>query len=102
MLTSGPLDWGRPGKPEAGQGSEAPFPLLLPPTTASLPQHTESLTGDLVQHHVQTAAKGGIETHGHRDRHVAEGLGQAAAVDVIFCQNIWRPGWGAGEGKLSQ
>lgn len=72
------------GKPGAGQGPNVPFPLIL--------------THDLVQHHVQAAAKGGVETHGHRDRHVAESLGQAAAVDVILCQDIWGPG----VGKLSQ
>lgn len=60
---------------------------------------TQSLTSDLVQHHVQAAAKGGIETHGHRDGHMAEGLGQAAAVDIIFCQDIWRPGLGKGRGN---
>lgn len=59
---------------------------------SSHPQHTRILTSDLVQHQVQAAAKGGIETHGHRNRHVAEGLGQAAAVDIILCQDIWRPG----------
>lgn len=82
------------GKPEAGQGPGdrgpgAPFPSLPP-------QHTQSLTSDLVQHHVQAAAKGGIETHGHRDRHVAEGLGQAATVDIIFCLDIWGPRLGKG------
>lgn len=77
-------------EPEAGP--EARFPC-------SPPQNTQSLTSDLVQHHVQAAAKGGIETHGHRDRHVAEGLGQAAAVDIIFCQDIWRPGLGKRRGN---
>lgn len=58
----------------------------------SHPQYTQTLTSDLVQHHVETAAEGGIETHGHRDGHMAEGLGQAAAVDIILCQDIWGPG----------
>lgn len=78
------------GKPGAGQGPEAPFPVPSPPPT-------QILTRDLVQHQVQAAAKGGIESHRHRHRHVAEGLGQAAAVDIILGQDIWGPGLGSGE-----
>lgn len=72
--TGGSLKLGR------NQGLRFPY--------SHLPQHTQSLTSDLVQHHVQAAAKGGVETHCHRDRHVAEGLGQTAAVDIVLCQDI--------------
>lgn len=92
-----PLDWGRLASGASGSwgslglGREQRLHFLC-----LHPQHTQILTRDLVQHQVQAAAKGGIETHGHRHRHVAEGLGQAAAVDIILCQDIWGPGLGRG------
>lgn len=57
-------------------------------TTPACPRYKQTLTHDLVQHHVKTAAKGSIETHGHRDRHVTQGFSQTAAVDIILCQDV--------------
>lgn len=87
-----PQGWGDLGEAWSWAGTRGP--VSHPPRN----KHTQLLTRDLVQHHVQAAAERGIETHGHRDRHVAECLGQAAAVDVILCQDVW---W-LGVGTLSQ
>lgn len=89
--------WGIWGKPGAGRGPEALF-LILPTTHT----HTQLLTRDLVQHHVQAAAERGVETHSHRDWHMAECLGQAAAVDVILCQDVWWLGVGTESGPLAR